>query len=581
MPIAELSEGLKWSLVGGALALLYVFAWVAVSPMPRIARLLARLFLTALALVPVLLLFFNSDFGAPRAPTGSPPPYQTEAPNGVDSADPAKPKPPSKKNGKPLDDEAKEVPTAPAPTVPAPQPAPPSPEPTPPPPPASESPGPAAPAPTPAPEPAQPDSSSGSSPDSSPDSGPDSGMAPRSSDDGASAPPPATTPGPTGGSGPPTDAPAAGGEAPPPPPPVTPAPTATEPGRGAEESKDWDVVPVYYGTDRSRADGDKRIDYGAERGKRLELGQALVTVPKAHEVPDIERPWAIRIPYFDVTLYEEAEDPNKHFTMKDLKSLTRDEFLSVVKARLAASTNYKDHALVFIHGYNTSFDNAAYRTAQVAYDLKFDGAPFLYSWPSGGSVASYTYDRESVEQARSYLHEFLDLVVKDSGAKSVSIIAHSMGNQLMLDVLRDMRPNTAPGGVVVSQVILAAPDVDRDAFEGLARDIQGLANGVTLYAAANDRALNASRRFHGGVPRAGDVPEGGPVVVPGIDTIDITSASTDALALNHSSYAQNNALLEDIQLLVQSGERPPEKRSPKLQKIETAKGVYWKYPGAN
>ncbi len=38
-----------------------------------------------------------------------------------------------------------------------------------------------------------------------------------------------------------------------------------------------------------------------------------------------------------------------------------------------------------MHGYNTSFDNALYRTAQIAYDLDFDGATFLYSWPSGGA----------------------------------------------------------------------------------------------------------------------------------------------------------------------------------------------------
>ncbi len=74
-----------------------------------------------------------------------------------------------------------------------------------------------------------------------------------------------------------------------------------------------------------------------------------------------------------------------------------------MKERLAQSQRFKDHAVVFIHGYNTSFDFAIYRTAQVAYDLKFDGAAFAYSWPSGGGLASYTYDRESSGQAEPYL----------------------------------------------------------------------------------------------------------------------------------------------------------------------------------
>ena len=128
-----------------------------------------------------------------------------------------------------------------------------------------------------------------------------------------------------------------------------------------------------------------------------------MTVPRIHQVPKIERPFAIRIPYFDVTIYEEAEDPEKHFTLQEIKSLSKEDFLRLVRKRLATSSTFKDHALVFVHGYDTSFDNALYRTAQIAYDLKFDGAPFLYSWPSGGAVASYAYDRESAEDSEPYL----------------------------------------------------------------------------------------------------------------------------------------------------------------------------------
>ena len=359
-----------------------------------------------------------------------------------------------------------------------------------------------------------------------------------------------------------------------------PAPDAgvTKPGTAVvDEKSDWDVVPVFFGTDRARIADPKRIAYGSDRGRKLELGRALITVPKAHEVPNIERPWAIKVPYFDVKLYEQAEDPKQHFTMKEIQSLTRDQFLAFVKERLATSSRYKDHAVIFVHGYNTAFDAAIYRTAQMAYDLKFDGAPFLYSWPSGGTFESYTYDRESAGQSQPFMRDFLDLVVKETGAKSVSIIAHSMGNQPVLQILRDLK-YSKPEGVVISQIILAAPDVDRDNFENVAKEIKGMANGVTLYAAGNDRALTVSRRFNGGVPRAGDVPAAGPMILSGIDTIDVTAAGMEGLYLNHSSYAENNALLADIGLIIQTGERPPDKRFPILQKMTTDHGDYWKYP---
>lgn len=554
--MAELPELVRWGVAGAALVLLFAFAWVAMAPMPRLARVLARLCLIALAVLPIALLVMTDQLGLPdiasRSTDAAPPPAVTEAP-----------------------------PPETAPTAPAPSEAPP------------QRPRKKAAAPKPVePVPAEAGAEAARRLETEAAAeaarrleAEQSAAAARQlggGGDGAARPavPPMVEEGIRGLE---SEAPAArsppfggggggGGAAGTPPP---------DPGGGTAKTEDpkegFDVVPVYYGTDRADASTDKRLDYGATRGRKLTLGQALVTVPKSHVQPTIERPWAIRIPYFDITLYEEAEDPNQHFTMKELKACTREEFLALVRERLAKSERFKDHALVFVHGFNTTFDNAAYRTAQITYDLKFDGAPFLYSWPSGGGVASYTYDRESAGQAEPYLRQFLDLVIKETGAKSVSVIAHSMGNQPTLQVLKDIK-SSSPPGIVISQIILAAPDVDRDNFENIAREIQGLASGITLYAAANDRALGVSRRFNGGVPRAGDVPAEGPLVLPGVDTIDVTAVSTDSFGLNHSGYAENNALLNDLQLLIQTGERPPEKRIPLLEKIGTAAGDYWRYP---
>ncbi len=361
---------------------------------------------------------------------------------------------------------------------------------------------------------------------------------------------------------------------------AAPSAAAPAPGLGGTAAQEpFDVVPVFFGTDRAVAADPKRLQYGSERGHKLQLGRALVTVPSSHKVPHIERPWVIEIPYFKYKIYEEKEDPNKHFTLQEISALTKDQLLGLVKERLAASQTFKDHAFIFVHGFNTSFDAALYRTAQIAYDLKFDGAPFVYSWPSGGKVASYTYDRGSAEQAEPHLAEFINMVVKESGAKSISLIAHSMGNEVLLRVLERMRPSV-PEDIVISQVILAAPDVDRDKFGNIAREIVNFAKGVTLYAASNDRALGYSARFWGGVPRAGDVPATGPLIVPGVDTIDVTSVSTDSLGLNHSGYAENPALLDDIKALIQAGVRPPDKRIDKILKVDSDSGVFWRFkPG--
>ena len=384
----------------------------------------------------------------------------------------------------------------------------------------------------------------------------------------AAAPPPPTPSAPPPVATSPTPAPSA-----------APAPMRNGPTTRGMVAEPWDVVPVFYGTDRNREAQATPVAYGSERARRLELGRALVTIPKAHEVPNIERPWVYRLPFTQIVLYSEKEDPKRHFTLKEVRPLSKEEFLRLVRERLNPSRNYKEHALIFVHGFNTSFEHALYRTAQIAYDIKFDGAPFLYSWPSKGALSSqdYSYDRESSGQAEPYLRQFLEVVARETCAKSVSVIAHSMGNQLLLPVLRDLK-RAAPPSVAISQVILAAPDVDRDAFENIARELVGVSRGVTMLAAGNDRALGISRRFWGGLPRAGDVPANGPIVVEGVDTIDVTAISTVLFALNHSGYAERTALLQDIQLLIQTGERPPDKRVPILERVKTDRGDYWRYP---
>ena len=337
------------------------------------------------------------------------------------------------------------------------------------------------------------------------------------------------------------------------------------------------MVPVFYGTDRARKDQPQRMLYTSERARRLELGHALVTVPKTHQVPSIERPFAIRIPYFQITLYEGAEDPKSHFTIKEMSVLSREQFIAKARERVNGSRSFKDQAVVFVHGYNNTFDYALYRTAQMAYDLKFDGAAFLYSWPSLGDFSGYGYDRESSMQAEPYLRQYLELVLKETGAKEVSVIAHSMGNLPLLQVLRDVGPTLGPD-VRLNQIIMAAPDIDRNVFENIAADLQKYGRGLTLYASANDRAMQAARRVAGGIPRAGDVPLEGPIIIEGIDTIDVTQTSLDYLALNHSIYAEKSALLNDIGLLLQTGERPPDKRIPILELIDSGKGKFWRYP---
>lgn len=345
-----------------------------------------------------------------------------------------------------------------------------------------------------------------------------------------------------------------------------------------EENKKFETVKVLYGTDRAPLEKAQRISFGDKRGKKLKLGSAVVTIPtQAHNEGEIERPFEFSFLWIK---YQAKEDPKKHFTIHKIGELGREEFVSLSKDILSKSSRFKDQAFVFIHGYNVSFDAALYRTAQMAYDFGFDGVPYMYSWPSVGGLVSYEYDQNSSIQARPYLREFLDIVTKESGAKEVHIIAHSMGNAPVMEVLRDLRIQPEDQRISnINQIVLAAPDIDRDVFINLAKEIKGLGKGMTLYVSSNDLAMKASRTYSGSI-RAGDIPEDGPIVIDGIDTIDVTSLSTSMFSLNHSLYADSGKILTDITKLMLNRLRPPNKRTPELLQTDNADGtIFWRYDG--
>ena len=158
------------------------------------------------------------------------------------------------------------------------------------------------------------------------------------------------------------------------------------------------------------------------------------------------------------------------------------------------------------------------------------------------------------------------------------MIAHSMGNQIVVDALAHAQD--AGLNLKLSELIMAAPDVDSDVFKSLITRLKIAANGLTLYASAADRAMLASRLKAGGVYRAGDVPPEGPITANGMDTIDATALGNDLLALNYSTFSSSRSLIDDIGRIMLTGTRPPDVRSPQLVRIPSGSNPprFWKYP---
>jgi esterase/lipase superfamily enzyme len=111
---------------------------------------------------------------------------------------------------------------------------------------------------------------------------------------------------------------------------------------------------------------------------------------------------------------------------------------------------------VFVHGFNTTFEEALFRNAQIVWDLQYSGISVLYSWSSKGKVRDYVYDRDSADIAQPGFIALLS-TLRDLGIEHVDVIAHSMGNRVVLPALSNIADADNP--VRVNQLIMAAPDV--------------------------------------------------------------------------------------------------------------------------
>ncbi|TWU37066.1 alpha/beta hydrolase [Novipirellula artificiosorum] len=302
------------------------------------------------------------------------------------------------------------------------------------------------------------------------------------------------------------------------------------------------------------------VTYGSDRGS-LVRGICEVTVPDSHQRGLVERPSLLR--------FELQENQREHIVLTRAVELASSDFQQRLTETLAASPD--GDLLVFIHGYNVSFESAVQRTAQIAVDLPFEGVPVCYSWPSQASLMGYTIDENNSEWTITHLKQFLTDLAEQSGAKSINVVAHSMGNRAMTAAMQQIqwqRDEASPPPF--DRIVLAAPDVDADRFRrDLAPALLKVSNQVTLYASSDDQALVASKKVHG-YPRAG---ESGAniVVVPGVETIDVSGI--DLSLLGHSYYGDNESMLRDLYELVRV--RLPAAQRRMLMARREGELIYW------
>ncbi len=206
---------------------------------------------------------------------------------------------------------------------------------------------------------------------------------------------------------------------------------------------------------------------------------------------------------------------------------------------LAQAANGKD-VLLYVHGFNETFETAVATAAQLSDAVSWRGRTALFSWPSGGRLIAYQYDRESAMWSRDGFEEALKALAGNPSIGRVHIVAHSMGTLLTLETLRQLRGAAGDDALNrIGAVVLASPDIDIDQFEQTVRKLGPISNRITVISATNDRALAVSARLAGGIARAGSA-ERARLDALGVTVADASDFGGALQVIRHDLFLSDN-----------------------------------------
>lgn len=286
---------------------------------------------------------------------------------------------------------------------------------------------------------------------------------------------------------------------------------------------------IYLATNREPA-RDPGYIFSGDRNPDTTYAFVDVSVPAVHKVGEIER-----------APNPSVADPARYFTARRLGIFRSEQDYRQQLAKVIRERGGR--ALVFVHGYNTAFDDAVYRITQVAHDSGFPGAVILFTWPSAASVVDYLYDQNSVMVSRDALENLLRLVA-DAGATHIDLVAHSMGSLATMEALRQLAITNDPNlGGKLADVILASPDIDADVFKSQIQRMGKPKMNMVILSSRNDRALDLSGLIAGRRERLGAVLNAEEFAKLGVTIVDVTGMQAGD-PLNHTKFADNPALVK-------------------------------------
>lgn len=331
------------------------------------------------------------------------------------------------------------------------------------------------------------------------------------------------------------------------------------------------AIPVFYATDRNDRGNGEAVHWGNESDVAPHYGMIESSILRscATLVAGYPAWWPA------VT---DPRHPRAYFAIGRDRPYRDSAEMSAAIAAALTGLQGGDPArprivILYLHGYNNGFADAAQRSAQLAFDLGSPVVPVFYSWPSQSSVRRYVWDSTRVQRSQPYVRELIRAILDQVRPDQLHIVAHSMGNRAAIAALLDLARERPDLNRQVTSLTLLSPDVDQILFRRSALPELGrIAGRVALFANRRDRPLAASNVENGGYPLGTYADRGTPFVGAALTTIDTTEVG-DSL-LRHADFEDQPAIMREIEAGIAGV--PLERRSCLERRGTAETGFYYK-----
>jgi len=266
-----------------------------------------------------------------------------------------------------------------------------------------------------------------------------------------------------------------------------------------------DVQNLFIATQRGA--GQLGPMFGARRNAKLNYGRMGISIPPGHELGQLERGKGV-------------VDPAKHFAPVEAENYPD---VGAFSRALKREQMQEGDILVYVHGYNNTLEDAAFRLAQIRQDFDLTDPAILFAWPSAGDPRGYIYDRDSVLFARNGFEQLIRQL-RSHGHRRIFILAHSMGGYLAMETLRQMALKGDRQLMdAISAVVLMSPDIDPDVFRHQAQTIGKLPQPFLIMTSRKDRVLSLAELLTGRKPRLGRIEDQASVAGLDVTVVDMTN----------------------------------------------------------